>query len=255
MARHDAARIRSLVRARAGLLVAGVVLPLALFGLFERQARRLDALAARGRPVEATVTAVTRDSTHYAYRVEGALHTWNVARRDAPYAPGETFVVTYLPGDAGLSRPTADRSVGAEEAARNRGFSRKVVLGLAVILLGIAGLAHRDLQRLRSGTMPDPTDPRVYRKRLWATSGVLLAVFALVSGLHARDALAKGESPWPVVIGLALAIAIVGGVFVVAGRAGPVHAKARLARAMRWIVPAAVALALLRLAAMLIVSQ
>jgi hypothetical protein len=123
--------------------------------------------------------------------------------------------------------------------------------GLAVVLLLIAGLAHRDLRRLRSGTMPDPTDPRAYRKRLWATSGVLLVVLALVSGLHARDALAKGESLWPVAIGLALAVAIVGGVFVVAGRAGPVQARAKLARTMRWVVPAAVALALLRLAVML----
>ena len=41
-------RIKSLVRWRAGLAIAAVVLPMALFALFERQARRLDALGAEG---------------------------------------------------------------------------------------------------------------------------------------------------------------------------------------------------------------
>ncbi|MCA9643048.1 MAG: hypothetical protein KC492_20260, partial [Myxococcales bacterium] len=56
-------RETSLRRARNVLAVMLMVLPLALFVLFERQARRLDALAATGLSVQATVTRAERGTT------------------------------------------------------------------------------------------------------------------------------------------------------------------------------------------------
>ncbi len=246
-------RVQSLVRWRAALLIAAVLLPGALFLLFERQARRLDALAAHGERVDAQVTGVSGDqgTTFYAYRVKGTEYTWNVARADAPFPVGASFPATYLPEDPSLSRPIADRSVAAAESAKNRRFSWKLVLGLAVTLLLFAGLVHRDLRRIRTGAPSELSAPTAYRRRLALTSLLLVPAFALIGGFHIRDALEKGESVLPGAIGLGVAVVIVGGVFFFAGRQGPIRARERSARILRWVAPIAAGIALLRLVAFL----
>ncbi len=247
-------RAKQLTRWRAGLAIAAVVLPLTLLALFERQARRLDALAAEGATVQAVVTGVSRDggTTHYAYRVNGIEYTWNVGRDDAPYARGESFPATYLPSDPSLSRPFADRSRAAVEAAGNRSYAWKVVLGLASFLGFFALLAHRDLRRLRRGAPSELSDPTAYRQRLMWTGGALLPVVVLIFGYQAQDALEKGESIVPVVLGVATVLAILGGIYLGVARKGPAEAQRRAAKVMRWVAPVAVGVALARLLLLLV---
>ena len=245
-------RLESLTRWRAGLAIASVVLPLALFAVLERQARRLDALAAEGSPVEAHVTGISRDrrTTYYAYRVSGVEYTWSVAREEAAHATGESFTATYLPSDPSLSRPFAERSLAAAESARNRSFAWKVVLGLALFLGFFAFVAHRDLRRLGVGAPSELSDPAAYRRRLAVTGLILVPVLIAVTGFHLQDALEKGESIVPVVVGLALVLGIVGGVFFVVARKGPSEARERASKLMRWLAPIAVGAGLLRLLAL-----
>ena len=76
--RSAESKITLLVRWRAGFAIAALAVPLGLLVLFERQARRLDALSTHGELVDAQVRAVSRDSgtTFYAYRVSGNEYTW-----------------------------------------------------------------------------------------------------------------------------------------------------------------------------------
>src|SRR5262245_49258043 len=112
---------RSLSRWRAILLIVAIVVPGCLYAVFERQARRLDVLGARGEVTQAIVTGVKRQggSTYvdYEYSVAGTTYTWNVDRRDAPDAAhGKTLPIVYSPEDPALSRPGTDRSKASAEA-------------------------------------------------------------------------------------------------------------------------------------------
>src|SRR5262249_18121 len=176
----------------------------------------------------------------------------SVVRSAALFPVGASFPATYLPDDPSLSRPIGDRSLAAEESAKNRSFSWKVVLGLAVTLLLFGGLAHRDLRRIPIGAPSELSDPKAYKRRLALTSLLLLPAFALIGGFHMRDAIEKRESVLPVVLALCLASAIVGGAFFFVGRDGPVEARERSARILRWAAPIAGGIALLRLIAMVL---
>jgi len=244
-------RIKSLVRWRAGLAIAAGVLPMALFALFERQARRLDALGAEGSPVTARVIDVSGDggSVSYAYRVNELEYTWNVARGEARYAVGESFGAIYLPSEPSFSRPYVDRRRAATEASSNRAFAWKIELGVGLALGLFALLAHRDLRRLRSGAPSEMASPAAYRRRVIRTASALLPLFLLVTGFHLRDALNRKESVVPVVLALFLMLAIAGGMTFYIAHNGPVEARARSAKLLRWAAPAVVGVALLRLLA------
>ncbi|MEJ7730996.1 MAG: hypothetical protein WKG00_17485 [Polyangiaceae bacterium] len=239
---------------RTFLAAAALLFPLALFTLITRQSSRLEALADHGRATEAYVTGVSRDGrfTHYAYRVHGIEHDWNVARADAPYALGERFTASYLPEDPALTRPWVDPPRAAAEATAGRSVAWKAALGLATLLGIFAAAVHVDLHRARAGVPAAPPDLRTYRRRLVVSSVVLAIAFALVSGLHARDAVAKGESLAPVFIAMAIAVAIVAAIFIPAARHGPAAAQLRSARILRWAVPLAIGVALVRLVIMLV---
>jgi hypothetical protein len=228
-----------------------------MFLLFERQARRLDALAAHGEPVDAQVTGVSRDDTitYYAYRVNGNEYTWDVARTDAPFSVGQVFQVIYLPEDPSLSRPFADRRLAAREAAGNRSFSLKVCSGVAFFLLVLAGLAQRDLRRLRSGAPSEIEDPHAYKRRLQFTALAFLSLFLLIGWFHTKDALEKGDSVVPELISLAFVAGILGCGFYLVARDGPLKARERAARMMRWIAPIVFGIALLRLAPFLLLGR
>jgi hypothetical protein len=250
----DPARIARLTRWRTFLAAAALLVPFALFSLITRQARRLDALADHGRATEAYVTGVSNDGrfTHYAYRVDGIEHDWNVARTDAPFAPGERFTVSYLPEDPALTRPWVDPPRAAAEAAAGRSVAWKAALGLVTLFGLFAAAVHVDLRRARSGIPATPPDLPTYRRRLAVAAVIVAIAFALVSGLHARDALAKGESLAPVFIALGIAVGIVAAIFIPAARQGPVAAQLRSARILRWAVPLAIGVALVRLVILLV---
>lgn len=242
---RDSPKLTSTRRARNGLLLAAVLVPAGCSALFERQARRLDALAQHGQTADAQVTDVdAHGTTFYRYEVDRTPYTWNVARAAAPYAVGEVFRVAYLPEEPSFSRPLAVPARAAEEAADNRRFAKRVALGVMAFFALFAALAHRDLGRLRAGQ--DPLDPAVYRARVRESLTVMLALVGLVSVAHGLEARARGEPVAVVAVGALLALAVVGGTARFVSRNGPSEAAGRIARAMRWLVPAAVVVALLR---------
>ena len=239
--------VRSLTRWRVVFLLLAVVVPAGCYGLFERQARRLDALGDHGEPATATVTGVGREGTvFYAYGVGGATYTWNVAREAAPYAVGESFPVTYLPEDPTLSRPGADRSKMTAEAASNRSFARKLEAGALAFFAFNALLCEVRLRRLRKTGRTEWTDPQAYRTRLVLTGVMLLPLLVLVFGWHLGDSLRRGESVWPVWLGLGGSLAVLGGAGFYVLREGRVQAAARSARLLTWVAPLAIGVAALR---------
>ncbi len=250
MAETDQAR--SLARLRTGLAVAALVVPLGLFALLERQARRLEALADHGRPVQAWVTALSSGggTTHYAYRVDGTEHRWNVAQDEAPHPVGRLFTATYLPEDPSFSRPIAERARASAEAAQSRSFAWKVVLA-AFLFLGLLALgAHRALGRLRAGGPSALAGPEAFGRRLAFFGLLSLAGALVVTGFHLQDAVDRGQSVLPVGLALAATLALVVGVGLFVARKGPEQARARAAKVLRWALPVGLALAALRLVAL-----
>ena len=154
MAADLPALIRSHARWRLAFLGLALGVPLLLGTVFERQIRRLEALADHGREATATVTSVVRegsgDLTHYGYSVGGASYTWNVSWADAPYGVGDRFPVTYLPEDPSLSRPGQPPSSAGAEAAGNAGFAHKALIGVFAFFAFNAALCHLKLKKLRA---------------------------------------------------------------------------------------------------------
>jgi hypothetical protein len=192
-------------RARNILLALAIILPAALLVLFERQARRLDALADHGRPVLAYVTGIDEKNgtTFYAYRVDGRNHEWNCARNEAPFALHQWFAATYLPEVQTFSRPISDRSVAAREAAGNRKFTGWFTLGLAAFLLLFAWTSHYEM-RCRLTNAP----PMSLRARMIVILLIMAPATAGIAWFHIQDARKRHESIVPVIVGLALAVII-----------------------------------------------
>jgi hypothetical protein len=238
------ARARSFARWRTIFLVVMVVVPALLYALFERQARRLDALADHGASGVARVVAVTRQNgatyVDYAYEVGGASYRWSVSRAAAPFDVGQTFPIVYVPEDPSLSRPGGDRSIGAREAAHDRRFSR-IAVGVVFVFLALcAAAAEASLRRIRRTGTLEVLDPAERRKRMITRGAILVVLVGGVSAAHAVDATQKGESLVPVVLAAVLALAVVGGVFAYALRGRD------LARVARWAGLVAAAIATIR---------
>ena len=96
-----------------------------------------------------------------------------------------------------------------------------------------------------------PVDQKAYRRRLAVAGAFLLALLLLVFGWHARDALGRGESLWPVVLGIVIGLAAIGGTVSYVTREGRTNVRPRSARLMRWAIPVAAAVAALRVLAWL----
>lgn len=241
----DTTKLTTTRRWRNGMLLAAVLVPSGCSALFERQARRLDALAAHGQTTDAQVTRIDgRGTTFYRYEVDHTPYTWNVAREAAPYAVGEVFRVSYLPETPSFSRPLAVPAEAAAEAVRSRRFARRFAVGVMLFFGLFAALAHRELGRLRLGL--DPLDPEVYRARVREGLTVMVALGGGVSVLHGLEARARGESVGVVVVGFVLVLAVLGVTTRFVTRKGPREATGRSAALMRWVLPAAVILALVR---------
>ncbi len=248
MAPVDQSHLPSVIRARNVLAVLALVAPVGLMTLFERQARRLDALAERGEAVTAVVTKVRRGTTHYAYQAAGKQHDWSVRTSEAPNVVGTRFVVVYLPGDEGLSRPTADRSAAAAEAANNRHTTWKYAVGAAWFFAGFAMLAQQGVARLRGGG--EATPEKDTRARLAGVGVVILPLLAPITGFHASDALARGESLIPVVLATILILVIIGATVRHTLRDGADRAGHRAQAVIRKLAPLAALLAIVRLIAL-----
>ena len=226
-------------------------MPTVLFGLFERQARRLDALGEHGQITIATVTNVNRTYVSYEYTIGTTTHDWSVSQGDAPYAVGQAFPIMYLPEVPAFSRPTVDRTRATAEAARNRSFTGKVVVGVFAFFAVAAFACDFNLRRLRKRGRAELTDPRAYRMRL-AFAGAMLAPFlVLIFGWHGKDSFQRGESLWPVILGALLSLSILGGTVFYILRYGQAQAAARSGRLLKWIAPVAAGVAALRLLAWL----
>jgi hypothetical protein len=253
---HVERLVQSLVRWRLVFLTLAIVVPAGCYGMFERQARRLDALGDHGAPAVATVAAVDPGGTvDYAYAVSGARYTWNVGPEEALPAVGKAFPIVYLPEDPALSRPGIDRSRATREAASNRSVAWKVEAGAFAFFAFNLILCDVRLRRLRKTGLTELSDPQAYRTRLVLTGAMLVPILLLVFGWNLGDALRRGEPVWPVVLGLVITLAVIGGAGFYVLREGRAQATDRSARVLRWALPLAAVIAVLRLAAWLIVRK
>lgn len=176
-------RQRNMTAAKRWRLIFGalaLVVPLGLFALFHRQENRLRALVDHGQVTTATVTGVTRQGSsafsEYRYEVGGRPFDWSVSQKDAPYAPGQTFAVTYLPEDPSLSRPGEAYTQARFDADVDLTFQHRLLAFLSGFFVLSAVWCEVTLRRLRAGT-PLQTRPRLTPAgagRLVA--GLLLAV-------------------------------------------------------------------------------
>lgn len=94
-------------------------------------------------------------------------------------------------------------------------------------------------------------DPRTFRRRVAVRFAILSPFVLAVFGFHLWDAQRRGETVWPVVLGVALVVALIGGTVFYATREGPDRVRARSVRLLKWVAPLALALAALRAVAWL----
>lgn len=142
-------------RWRLVFLALAIVVPALLHLLFERQARRLDALADHGQLATATVTGVSHDGPDgiatYEYRVGTERYAWSVKASQLPPAAGSAIPIIFLPEHPTLSRPGADRTRASVEASSNRRFARGFMLGVLLFVAVNAGLSEMKLRKLVHG--------------------------------------------------------------------------------------------------------
>lgn len=233
------------------IFVSLLIVSLGLGLLFERQARRLEALAEHG--VSTWVTAmrwVSQGSSayvEYRYAVEGVEYTGSVRPREWPLEADTEVTVLYLLEAPSLSRPGGDAPRIAAEAAGSRAFAWKVVAGLVVLLMACSMACHVELGRLRRVGLAALDDPRALRRRLWTMAALLGPLLVLVVGWHASDALARGQSLLPVALGALGSLGVLLGTGWYVLRRGRAQAGLRSARILRWGLPSLAVVAILRL--------
>jgi hypothetical protein len=235
--------IRANVRSRWILLALALVPPTALHVLFARQARRLDAMGDHGVVGEAMIVRASESIAYYEYDVDGVRHDWNVSRSEAPYPVGTKFPIVFVPEDPALSLPGDDRACGAVEAASNRAFAWKAEAGVFAFFAVFFVIGELRLRELRERGAEALTDPAAFRRRLGQSLAALAPLLVLVFGWHIADARDKGESVWPVVVGIVFALGVLFGSMSYVVR----EAAARSARILRIAAPLAAAVATIRL--------
>lgn len=247
----DEQRLAQTLRWRNGLVLMSVLAPVSCSALFERQARRLDALARHGALTDARIVRVDgRGNTFYRYEVDHTPYEWNVARRAAPRPVGSVIRVAYLPETPSFSRPIEVPAHAADEAARSRAFARRSAIGVGVFFIALAALAHRERERLRVGA--NPLDPAVHRARVREALAIMVALVVVVATGHSLAARTRGESTTPVALAALLSLAVIGVTTRSLTQDGPGAVQRRVARLQRWLIPLAFAIALLRLLALLL---
>jgi hypothetical protein len=244
---------RSFSRSRFVFAALAFVVPAAFFALFERQARRLEALADRGREGIATVTGVKDHGDHrsvaYAYEVDGVRYTWSVAESEAPTAaPGSSFPIVYLPEDPALNRPGSDGAAARAEAIGNRVSTKKLLAGAFGFFAWLGVFSEARLRQVRRFGEAELTSPLAARARGRLALGLVVVPAVLVmTTLHAVDAQAHGEPVWPAIVGGALVLGLAGVVVRAAVEDQTATGGARTARWMQIAAYAASGAAVLRL--------
>jgi hypothetical protein len=253
---HTLAAMRSLARTRWILLSIAVVIPVTVYWVGERQARRLGELGAHGQIATATITQASSQAVYYAYQVNGVEFTWNVSPEKLPsVAVGATVPIVFSPADPALSRPGADRTVALAEATSNRTFMRNFAGGIFVFFGCFALMSNVSLLRIRKTGHTERTDPKAYKTRLLMSGGMLAAMVGGIGSWHWTDAMRQGESVLPVVLGVGLVAVILGSIGFYAFRGGSVRPWDRMGRVLRWVAPLAIAIAVLRAIVALISSR
>jgi hypothetical protein len=181
------------------------VIPLVLFALFNRQVRRLDALADHGMlttPVSATLRG---NYLEYRYEVDDTLYTSSVGRDQVPRP--DVFEVRYLPEEPTFSRPDSDGSRTRAEAAKNRTNGPKILLGVFAFFALLTGAAHRDLTRRVSGTVRREISPRVLA--IVTTALLLAATISVNLYDDVREVEAKAFGARPLGLSVTLVVSLV----------------------------------------------
>ncbi len=243
-------QVASLARWRWGFLALLVVVPAGCHELFERQASRLDALSEHGARTSGTIARIERQGgaayATYEYTAGGATHSWSVSQADAPGAVGSRLEVLVLPEAPSFSRPTTARVPPAEEAVRGRCIARWFEGGATYLFAAGFVLCEASLRRLLRRRRSERDDAADYRRRLWLTAALFAPLLFGIGAWHWQDAAEKGESVWPVALGLALGASTIRGTLAYAAKNGPTQAATRSARVLRWVAPLALGLALVR---------
>ncbi len=236
--------------ALAVLLPAGCNVPLA------RQARKLEALAVEGVPVDATVTQIDAQRTvHLRYMLGESTHTWSVRSDEAPGARvGGVVPVAVLPSHPS-TLVVGDRSNALAKAAAGRAFAWKLDLGL-LWFFGFAGvLSAWQYERMRRTGRTERDDPTGYRARLMLTGVWMAPIVLAIFVHHARDAAAKGEPAWLVPLAGVFALGVLGGTVAFVLREGRTKAAERAATLAKWAFPLALAVGVARLLLWLVVGS
>ena len=150
-------------------------------------------------------------------------------------------------------KPGEEWDKGAKRCIQPGSIAGSIARGIGDCRGAAAALAHLDLRRIRRGALPEASDPRAYRRRLAFTFIFLVPLIVLIGWFHFHDAVMRGESIVPVAAGICIPIGIIAAIFFFAGRRGPGEGRKLSARILRWAVPIAGGIALLRLIAMLCV--
>ncbi len=185
-------------RSQAFVLVLGIGLLAAATALAEHRVSRLAALLADGKITAATVIDVSARNgdrfTHYRYDVNGTAFDWDSRIQDAPFSPGETFPIRYLPGDPSLCWPD-----GKLDATRIKTEVHPIHIGgwvLFSLLVLPALLGELRIRRRKQGdTGPLFTLDQVGRGLAVLFTAIVLGV-NFFDDVRAVQAQAFGEQPF-----------------------------------------------------------
>jgi hypothetical protein len=146
-------------------------------------------------------------SAEYRYEVDGRSYTTTVAPSEAPYRPGETFPIVYLPEDPSLSRPGAEYSKARLDADVNLPFQHRIELGLFAFFAASALLCERALRRQRADG-PIRTAHKVSPETVGSVIAGLLLAITLGVNLDPKVAAVQAAVFGPAPLGLPVTLVV-----------------------------------------------
>lgn len=202
MAADVSTQLRQARRSALVLALLALGLPAGCHTLFERQARRFDAVVHHGAQVDATVSRVDAHGGYIVYTVAGQELTSSVGPDDAHgIVPGQTLSLTVLP-EAPTLFVVGTRSRATEKASKSRAFAIQVDLGLVWFFGFAAAMSAWQYQRMKRTGRTEAIDRGAYRARLMLCGIWIAPLFTMIFALHWLDGRARGESAWPIVLSI-----------------------------------------------------